>query len=334
MIDLHCHLDGAITVPIAKKLASLQNITLPTTDDNELAALLSVPDSCTSLTDFLKCFALPGSLLQTPEAITEAVRLVREDMEDQGLIYLELRFAPQLHCQKGLSQEDVLKAALSGLDSSGLPTNLILCCMRGDKSKNAALESANLETINLAKKYLVANGGVVAVDLAGAEALFPTKNFAKEFQLAHSLNIPITIHAGEADGPESVWDALKFGATRIGHGIRSIEDEKLLNYIVENNITLEMAPTSNRQTCAVSNMKNYPLNAFLEKGINVTINTDDPAICRTNLRKEFNYIAKNYGIWDNQEKLFLINAAKAAFTTVEIKEQLIKKIEEIYYGKN
>ena len=330
MIDLHCHLDGAITVPIAKKLAALQNITLPTTDDNQLAALLSVPDSCTSLTDFLKCFALPGSLLQTPEAITEAVRLVRKDMEAQGLIYLELRFAPQLHCQKGLSQEEVLKAALSGLDSSGVHTNLILCCMRGDKTKNPALESANLETINLAKKYLVQDGGVVAVDLAGAEALFPTRNFAKEFELAHSLNIPITIHAGEADGPESVWDALRFGATRIGHGIRSIEDEKLISYIVENNITLEMAPTSNRQTRAVENMKKYPLSAFIEKGVKVTINTDDPAICRTNLRKEFQYIAKNYGIRDNLEKVLLVNAAKAAFTTVEIKQQLIDKIEKNY----
>ena len=330
MIDLHCHLDGAITVPIAKKLAALQNITLPTTDDNQLAALLSVPDSCTSLTEFLKCFALPGSLLQTPEAITEAVRLVRKDMEAQGLIYLELRFAPQLHCQKGLSQEEVLKAALSGLDSQGVHTNLILCCMRGDKTKNPALESANLETINLAKKYLVQDGGVVAVDLAGAEALFPTRNFAKEFELAHSLNIPITIHAGEADGPESVWDALRFGATRIGHGIRSIEDEKLISYIVENNITLEMAPTSNRQTRAVENMKKYPLSAFIEKGVKVTINTDDPAICRTNLRKEFQYIAKNYGIRDNLEKVLLVNAAKAAFTTVEIKQQLIDKIEKNY----
>ena len=113
-IDLHCHLDGSITLDIARKLASLQNIELPA-DDAELEAKLSVPESCESLNEFLECFALPCSLMQTIEGITESVHLVQEKMKSQGIAYLELRFAPQKHCDNGLSQRQVIDAALDGL---------------------------------------------------------------------------------------------------------------------------------------------------------------------------------------------------------------------------
>ena len=114
-IDLHLHLDGAITLDIAKKLASLQNIELPTDNDEELEKLLSVPDDCESLNDFLQCFELPLTLLQTPEGLTEAVRLVSDNIQSQGVIYAEIRWAPQLHTDNGMTQEDAIKAALEGL---------------------------------------------------------------------------------------------------------------------------------------------------------------------------------------------------------------------------
>ena len=321
MIDLHCHLDGAITLEIAKALGKLQNIELPAKNDDELLKKLSVPETCESLNDFLQCFGLPLRLLQTKKGISEAVRLVQENAKSQGLIYLEIRFAPQLHLINGLSQEEVILAALDGLKASELHTNLILCLMRSDHNQDE-----NLETVKLAKKYLVKDEGVVAIDLAGAEALFKTKDFEKEFSLARDYGIPFTIHAGEADGAESVKTALKLGAKRIGHGVRVNEDPELLEYIVKNEIPLEMCPNSNRQTKAVSDMTKYPLQEYLAKGVKVTINTDDPAICRTNLKNEFSYIEKMYGITSDQKKQLLLNAADAAFCSENFKKYLKENI--------
>lgn len=325
MIDLHCHLDGCITVEIAKKLAEIQNIILPAKNDDELLEKLSVSSNCRNLNDFLKCFDLPGSLLQTKESISLAVKLVQENLKNQGLIYLELRFAPQKHCEKGLSQEEVILAALEGLKQSDLHTNLILCLMRGSDNKKE-----NLETIELAKKYLVEDEGIVALDLAGAESIFETSNFEQEFLLAKKWNIPFTIHAGEASGAESVKKALEFGAKRIGHGIRSFENPEVMNYIIKNEIPLEMCPTSNYQTKVIDDMKNYPLVDFIKKGVKVTINTDDMAICRTNLKNEFNYIEKMYRITKDDEKKLLLNAADAAFCSKNYKSKMKSIIERGY----
>ncbi len=321
MIDLHCHLDGSITVEIAKKLAQLQKIELPAKTDSELLKKLSVPSDCQSLNDFLECFGLPLRLLQTKEGITEAVRLVQEDCKAQGLEYLEIRFAPQKHCVNGLSQEEVILAALEGLKQSSLHTNLILCLMRADIN-----QSENKETIELAQKYLVKDNGVVAIDLAGAEALFKTRDFEKEFLIAKQKNIPFTIHAGEADGPESVWDAIKFGAVRIGHGVRVTEDPSLVDYLAEKQIPLEMCPTSNRCTKAIDDMSLFPLRQLMEKGVKVTINTDDPAICRTNLKGEFDFVTNKYGITSSEKKQLLLNAVDAAFCSDEYKNELKEKI--------
>ena len=323
-IDLHCHLDGSITLDIARKLAALQNIELPA-DDAELEAKLSVPESCESLNEFLECFALPCSLMQTAEGITESVHLVQEKMKGQGIAYLELRFAPQKHCDKGLTQKQVIDAALAGLKMSDLHTNLILCLMR-DKGN----EKENMETIELAKEYLVKDGGVVAVDLAGAEALFSTADFASPFARAKEYGIPFTIHAGEADGAGSVHTALDFGAERIGHGVRTKEDPALLDYIIKNKIPLEMCPNSNRQTKSVDDMSKYPIREYLAKGVKVTINTDDPAICRTTIAKEFKYLEDKFGISAADEKIMLLNAADAAFTDDATKAALKKAIESAF----
>ncbi|MBQ3648029.1 MAG: adenosine deaminase [Spirochaetia bacterium] len=323
-IDLHCHLDGSITVDIARKLAALQNIELPASDE-ALESKLSVPESCENLNEFLECFALPCSLMQTKEGITESVHLVQEYMKSQGLAYLELRFAPQKHCDNGLPQREVIDAALAGLKMCDLHTNLILCLMR-DRGN----EKENMETVELAREYLVKDGGVVAIDLAGAEALFHTDQFAEPFKKAREYGIPFTIHAGEADGAKSVRDALDYGASRIGHGVRTAEDPALLEYVIKNQIPLEMCPNSNRQTKAVNDMSKYPIRDYLAKGVKVTVNTDDPAICRTTIAKEFAYIEKKYGITATEKKTMLLNAAEAAFTDDATKAALKKAIESAF----
>jgi len=316
-IDLHLHLDGAVTVEIAKQLAELQNIKLPASDDEELRRLLTVPADCESLNDFLECFNLPLSLMQTPEGLSEAVRLVAENVKSQGVIYAEIRFAPQLHTERGMTQEDAIRAALDGIKKTGLEVNLILCLMRGEGN-----EAMNEETLRLAKKYLVADGGVTAIDIAGAEALYPTSNYREIFAVAKEAGIPFTIHAGEADGAESVRLAIEFGATRIGHGVRIYEDPEVMKLVKEKGVTLEMCPTSNRQTHAIEDMSKYPLIDYMNQGIKVTLNTDDMGIEGITLSDEYRYMEQAFHLTPEQERTLLRNAIDAAFTTEEVKASL------------
>lgn len=320
-IDLHLHLDGAITSDIAKKLAALQNIKLPAENDEQLKKLLTVPDTCTSLNDFLKCFALPDALMMTQEGISEAVYLVAENIRQQGVIYAEIRFAPQNHTEKGMSQEEAVQAALEGLKRTELKANIILCCMRGEEN-----EAANYETLELTKKYLVEDGGVTGMDLAGAEALYPTSKYAALFAKAREYGIPFTIHAGEAAGAESVRCAIEYGAARIGHGVRIREDDSVCELVKNKGIFLEMCPTSNRQTHAVENMKDYPFIKYLNEGIKVTLNTDDMAIEGITLAEEFRYIENEFGLTSEQKKIILNNAVDAAFTSAAVKEELKKEL--------
>ena len=316
-IDLHLHLDGAITLEIAKELAKLHNMAFKAKNDRELEDLLSVPHTCKSLNDFLNCFELPLSLMQTPEGLSESVRLVANNIQSHGVIYAEFRFAPQLHTDLGMTQEDAIKAALDGIKRTSLKVNLILCFMRG-----VGNEAQNLETLELARKYLVKDGGVVALDIAGAEAIFKTKDYGHLFQKAREYGIPYTIHAGEADGPDSVKKAIEFGAHRIGHGVRSFEDDELVELINKKGIPLEMCPTSNSMTIAIPDMNKFPFIDFLEKGLKVTLNTDDMGIERTNIVEEFNYLETKFNLTYDQKKTILLNSVDAAFTTDEVKAQL------------
>ncbi len=310
-IDLHIHLDGAITVPIARRLAEIQHMELPKSD-RELFHLLSVPAGCENLNEFLSRFDLPISLLQTEESICEAVFLVQEMIQKQHIIYAEIRFAPQSFMQRGLSQRQVIEAALKGLGRSQLCCNLILCCMRGP-----GREEANMETVRLAHEYLVKHNGIVALDLAGAEGLFPTSDYRSLFRAADAMGVPFTLHAGEAAGAESVRCAVEMGARRIGHGVRAAEDDSVVELLLRTAVPLEMCPTSNRQTKAVSDMAGYPIRRFLEKGLKVTLNTDDMAISDTTLSGEFSYVQQTFGITGKQRRTMLLNAADAAFTDEE-----------------
>lgn len=323
-IDLHLHLDGAITAETAMELAEVQGISLPAKTEKELEKLISVPEGCASLNDFLRCFELPLSLLQTKEGIRRAVRLVLEEQKREGVIYAEIRFSPQLHTRKGLSQEEVLRAALEGLQDAPIPANLILACMRG-----ADNQKENEENLELAWRFLTKDGGVTAVDLAGAEALFPTRDYLELFRRAGEYGIPMTIHAGEADGEDSVRAALEMGAVRIGHGVQARKNPEILEEIRSKGITLEMCPTSNRYTRSIENMEDYPLLMYLEKGIRVTVNTDDPAIEGTTISREFRFLKEHFGLTAEQEQAILRNAAEAAFTSDERKHSLYKNICEI-----
>ena len=236
LVDLHIHLDGALSLDNCKSIAKLQNISLPS--DEEILNMISLSENCRNLEEFLTKFDFPLSLLQTSIGIKNAIKNLLNELEKQGLIYVEIRFAPQLHTKKGLTQEEVVLSAISAIKSEKIKCNLILCCMRNNNNYEE-----NIQTVSLAKKYL--DKGVCAIDLAGAEKLYKTKNFKYVFDYAKELGIPFTIHAGEADGSESVYTAIEYGAKRIGHGVRSIEDSNLVKEIASKNITLEVCPSSN-----------------------------------------------------------------------------------------
>lgn len=318
-IDLHLHLDGAITADIARKLANMQGIELEAKSDDELNAMLRVPSDCKNLMEFLKCFALPCKLLQTKEAISEAVYLVLEKCKNDGCVYVEIRYAPQLHTDKGLCQEDAIQAAIEGLKRSDMRANLILCCMRAKDN-----HEANLETVRLAGKYLVKTGGVVAVDLAGAESLIPAIEFKYIFDEANKLGVPFTIHAGEDGGADNVRLAIEFGASRVGHGVHINEDMSVVELVKNKGICLEMCPTSNIQTCSVSSMDKHPVVEYLKAGLKVTINTDDPAIEGTTIGREFEIIKEYFDLDAAMIKQLMLNAVDAAFTSDEVKEELRK----------
>lgn len=317
-IDLHLHLDGSLSVPAVRKLADIQGIALPE-EDKVIHDMLAVSEGCRDLNEYLTKFEFPCSLLQTEEAISTAVDILGEELKAQGLIYAEIRFAPQKHCLKGLDQERVVAAAIEGMKKWDLRSNLILCCMRGRDNREE-----NMETVRVAEKYY--GKGVCALDLAGAEALFRTEDFSDIFTAAKAKGIRFTIHAGEAAGAESVWKALELGAIRIGHGVRSAEDESLLNRLAEEGIALELCPTSNLNTAVFHDLKEYPILAMMKKGVKVTVNTDNMSVSRTTLRREYRDLIETFDLTCEQVKRLMMNSAEVSFADEGVKRELKEKI--------
>lgn len=314
MIDLHLHLDGSLSVDTVRELARMQKIEVPE-DDNELMKRLQVSENCRDLNEYLEKFSFPCSLLQTEEAITTAVCNLQEELMDQGLLYAEIRFAPQLHMLQGLTQTAVVEAAIRGLEASSFKANLILCCMRGDNN-----QAQNLETVRVAAQYL--GRGVCATDLAGAEALYKTEGFEDLFRQARELGLPFTIHAGEADGPDSVRTALRFGARRIGHGVRSVEESALLTELKASGVALELCPTSNLNTNMFPDISQYPLLVLMEAGVKVTVNTDNITVSRVTLQDEWKQLISTFSLNLDQIRTIEKNAIDACFASVETKDWL------------
>jgi adenosine deaminase len=289
-------------------------------DENEIKKLLTVGEGCTDLNDYLKCFEFPLSLLQRADAIDEAVYTVLTDLSEKGVIYAEIRFAPQLHTRSGLTQEDAVKAAVRGAERAKTDCSLILCCMRGEDNREA-----NLETVRLGKKYREL--GVGGIDLAGAEGLYPTEMFAYVFELARELGVSFTIHAGEADGCHSVRTALDFGAKRIGHGVRSVEDKELLKRLAESGTVLELCPKSNLDTHIFNSLSEYPLPQLMQAGVKVTINSDNMAVSGVNVRDELEAVAKEFKLSMRDIKSLLINSINASFAEDSVKNRLHNCVE-------
>lgn len=304
-IDLHLHLDGSISLPTARKLAALQGIALPESDA-ELKQRMSITEECRDLNDYLGRFDLACSLLMTREGLYVCAKEFLKELEAQGLQYVEIRFAPQHSMSQNLTQYEAAEAVLQAINESSFPCGLILSMMRSDTTHRK-----NMETVEVAKALY--GKGVVAVDLAGAEALFPTHTFHEEFAAVRAAGIPLIVHAGEAAGAQSVREAVEAGAVRIGHGVRSLEDPEVVRMLVEREVTLELCPTSNLHTGIFASYEQYPLRQLMNAGVRICINTDNMTVSDTTLRREWEHMIRTFQLTDEEIAKIVSDTQKAAF---------------------
>lgn len=298
LMELHLHLDGSLRPETVWELAKEQGVELPVGTLEEVRQQMKVPEDCQTLEEYLKRFDLPLLVLQEENALERVTFELTEDLAKAGLDYAEIRFAPQLSLQKGLTQDQVVQAAIRGAERGmkaypGIRVGLILCCMRGDQN-----EALNLETVEMVKKYL---GRVVcAVDIAGAEGLFDTRLFKPVFDKVNEYGLPMTIHAGEAAGPDSIRTALSYGTRRIGHGVAAAQDESLIKELVRDGITLEVCVTSNFHTKVMNRLEDHPIRKLFDAGVRVTINSDNMTASDTNLAKEIQVLKDVLGFTEEE----------------------------------
>lgn len=307
-VELHVHLDGSIRIETAKEIL---NESEESVYENMIAN-----EKCSDLNEYLTKFEYPSRILQTSNNLERIAYELATDLKRENVIYAEIRFAPLKHVNENLELNEVIDSVLNGLRKVDIKTNLILCMMRNDSYDD------NIKVINLAKSYL--NKGVCGIDLAGAEAIYKTEKFEKLFQLAKNMNIPFTIHSGEADGYDSINAAISFGATRLGHGIRVIEYDDLIDKIKKNNILLEICPTSNVQTNVVDKYCNHPIKKLIDKGIEICINTDNRTVSNITLSIEYKKLCNEFNFDKEQFIKTNLSAINHAFITEEEKKELIE----------
>src|SRR3982075_1157895 len=299
--ELHLHLDGSVRPKSVLELAGQGAVPLPTHDLERLTDFLEATENTASLVEYITYFELPIAVLQSVPALERATYELCEDLQKDNVRYAEIRYGPWLHVQQGLSLTDVIRAVLSGWNAGrkafGLEGGIIVTALRDMPP------AQNVSLAQVAGRFVT--DGVVGFDLAGDEAGHPPILHEDAFRVARSLGLNITIHAGEAAGPESVRQAISMGAVRLGHGVRAQEDAEVIAMIKENGVQLDMAPTSNAHTKAVRRLQDHPLRRFYEQGIKVTISTDSRTVSNVTLTDEFQTVARVLGC--SREEISAIN---------------------------
>lgn len=319
-IELHIHLDCSLSYNVVKKLR-------PETTIKEYNQNFKAGESCSSLKHYIKCADNAISLMQTKESL----ELVMEDFFDQliedKVIYCEIRFAPLLHTEEGLISSEVVDILCHKMNilskETGIITGLILCTLRHYS------ESQSMETVKLVNEFY--DKGVVGFDIAADEAGFPLDNHISAFEYAHEYKLNCTAHAGEAKGAESVWETInKLKTKRIGHGVRSIEDDRLIDFLLDNNHHLEVCPTSNIKTKTFESLEEHPIDKLFKRNVSLSINSDGRTISDVNLNEEYHKLSDLFG-WSVQElRQCNLNAIDYAFTSEKNKAILRQKINRAY----
>jgi adenosine deaminase len=321
--DLHCHLDGSLRLATLLDLAEKQKVRLPADTPEGLAKAIHMGETCASLEDYLVAFDVTLAVLQTEEALYRVAYELATDCAAENVRYLEVRYSPVLHTREGLKPTAIVDAVLEGLRhaqrESGIKSNVIICGIRHMDPQTS---------VRLAELAVAYKGkGVVGFDLAGAEEGHPARQHREAVQLILDNNVNVTIHAGEAYGPDSIAQAVhKCGAHRIGHGVRLRENGDLLNYLNDHRIPLEMCPSSNVQTRSVPSFASHPLRFFFDFGLRVTVNTDNRLITDTTVTKELLVIHREMNFTLEDLCTILVQGFKSAFLPFREKQDLLRTV--------
>ncbi len=324
--ELHCHLDGSLRLTTMLELAHAQGkIGLLPSDSREgLANELRKIDDSPTLESYLAWFDYSIPLMQSEAALQRVAYELVADAAKENLRYFEVRFSPILHTAEGLTLEQATEAALDGLQAAGrdfgMHTAAIICALR-DRHQDASHRLAELAAAYQGK-------GVVALDLAGGEAGNPVVDHVDAFNYARRHLLHITIHAGENWGPESIRQALYYGgAQRIGHGVSLQHDPALLAYVRDNQIPLEVCPTSNVQTHVVPSYEGHPVYDYLAAGIPITVHTDSRLFSHTTVTDELWLLYENGPVTPEQLRQITLNGFRAAFAPWDLKQDLLREAE-------
>ena len=328
-IDLHLHLDGSIRTSTVWDIASKKNLKMPADSMEEYEQWMKKCSYSGSVNEFLVMFDYSTMVMQDHDSLVRITKELVEDIAKQGVVYAEIRFAPQLHTKQGLSQRQAIEAVLEGA-RIGMQENPtikvgVICCMMcvGPETVNW---NENLETASIVHEYL--DKGVVCLDLAGAEGIVPLSNFAPLFKIAHDLNTPCICHAGDSQDWTTVKDALDMGARRIGHGHHVYENPELSRYVADRQIALEICPTSNIQCQTRYSYPLHPAYNLYSLGVPVTINTDNMTMSRVCLDDEYDHCLNEMGFEYEDLILMNINSAKYSFMDEEYRQKVIKDLEK------
>ncbi|HGD6026084.1 TPA: adenosine deaminase [Streptococcus agalactiae] len=323
--ELHCHLDGSLSLPAIRKLANMADIILPSSD-KELRKYVIAPAQTESLVDYLKTFEFIRPLLQTKEALRFAAYDVARQAALENVIYIEIRFAPELSMDKGLTASDTVLAVLEGLADAQKEFNIVaralVCGMR--QSSHKTTKDIIKHIVDLAPK------GLVGFDFAGDEFSYPTDSLVDLIQEVKRSGYPMTLHAGECGCAKHIADSLNLGIKRMGHVTALTGQRDLIKRFVEEDAVAEMCLTSNLQTKAASSIQSFPYQELYDAGGKITINTDNRTVSDTNLTKEYSLFVTYFGTKIEDFLVFNQNAVKASFTSDSEKDTLLHKLQENY----
>ncbi len=327
-VVLHDHLDGGLRPATLVELAADAGHLLPTTDPAELAAHLTRGANRRDLELYLEGFEHTVAVLQTPEALARVARESLEDLAEDGVVYAELRFAPELNTRQGLSMGAVVDAALAGMADGPIPSGLIVDGMR-TSPVDVVARSAQV-AIDFHGR------GVVGFDLAGAEAFNPAGVHADALDRLTAAGVPLTLHAGEAHGPTMIAEAVeRFGARRIGHGVTLLQDlgpdgrrGPLAERIHRLGITLECCPTSNVHTGAVATLADHPIARFEAAGITTTVNTDNRLMSGVTMSSELLDVATTFEFPPTWGLAIALDGAMSSFADDATRQQVLDEVRD------
>ncbi|NKZ05758.1 adenosine deaminase [Actinomadura latina] len=329
---LHDHLDGGVRPATIIELARDAGYAdLPAADADNLRTWFEEASNSGSLERYLETFSHTVGVMQTVEALTRVAYECAEDLANDGVVYAEVRYAPEQHLSMGLTLEQVVEAVLDGFargrEDFGIRVGTLVTAMRH--------QARSMEIAELAVRYR--DLGVVGFDIAGAEAGYPPTRHLDAFEYLQRENAHFTIHAGEGFGLPSIWQAIQWcGADRLGHGVRIIDDievdgddarlGRLANYVRDKRIPLEMCPTSNIQTGAAKSIAEHPIGLLRRLSFRVTVNTDNRLMSGTSVSQEFAKLVDAFGYgWDDLQ-WFTVNAMKSAFVPFTERLELINGV--------